>query len=340
MENLKRWFFSEQTQMYATLIFLMALIYWARTFMPVILLIIIFASLGISGGRWLERRLKIPYVIGVVSFYVLMIVGVMWVISLVAPMFYHEGYSLIQTSIKTVQDYPHLSKQFSGYLAQTNLDEKIANSVTTFLQMSLVAVQSVWKVVTEVAIAILLSLVYAVSLHPLKRFGKQFQHSDFPNFFKNVFALSNKFVYILGQIIRVQVEIDLINTTFSTIGFILLGMPSPLVLGSMVMVLGLIPVAGVLISLIPLTIVSFSTGGWVLALEMLIFILCIHAFEAYFLHPKLMASRSDLPIFVTFISLIVMERLLGPWGLILGVPIVSFALDVLNVHKFTHNAID
>lgn len=340
MEDIKRWWLNDRTQMYLTLIFMIGVIYLFRSFMPTILLIIIFASIGISGGQWVKKWTKLPYIFGVTIFYILILFGLFLIISFVAPMFYKEGVSLVQSIIHAYEHSPKIANQINEYLAKTNLDDKITSGLTSVLHVSLQTIQGLWKGITETVLAVLLSFVYAVSLNPLKKFGRRFQTSDFPRFFTNIYELANKFVYILGQIIRVQIVIDLVNTSLSVIGFIVLGMPSAMVLGSMVLVLGLIPVAGVLISMIPLTIVAFSAGGWVLASEILIFILIIHAFEAYVLHPKLMATRSELPVFVTFISLIVMERILGPWGLILGVPIVAFFLDVIKVHAFSKNVGD
>jgi len=334
-QTIKTWWSTDKAQLYMTLIFLIAVVYLSRSFMPMILLIIIFASLGIAGGKFINKYTKIPYAFAVTIFYVVVLLILAGIISFVAPMFYQEGEALIKAMLHGLEKYPKLAGQVSDYLAKSQLDDKITNGLTTVLHTSLATLLTIWGAATEFLLALILSFVYAVSLNPIKKFGAQFKHSDFPEFFKNVYTLGDKFIYILGQIIRVQLVIDLINTIISVIGFSLLGMPSPLVLGSLVIVLGLIPVAGVLISMVPLTIIAFSAGGIWLAVELLAFILIIHTFEAYFLHPKLMATRSELPIFVTFASLIVMERLLGAWGLILGVPIVSFFLDVLNVHKFS-----
>ena len=57
----------------------------------------------------------------------------------------------------------------------------------------------------------------------------------------------------------------------------------------------------------------------------------IHAIEAYILNPKLMSSKTDLPIFYTFIVLIFSEHFFGVWGLIIGIPIFVFLLDILEV---------
>ena len=57
----------------------------------------------------------------------------------------------------------------------------------------------------------------------------------------------------------------------------------------------------------------------------------VHAIESYVLNPKLMSSRTELPIFYTFVVLFVSEHLFGTWGWIVGIPIFTFMLDVLGV---------
>ena len=57
----------------------------------------------------------------------------------------------------------------------------------------------------------------------------------------------------------------------------------------------------------------------------------IHAGEAYVLNPKLMSSKTDLPVFYTFVVLIFSQQFFGVWGLIIGIPVFVFLLDVLEV---------
>ncbi|SII04319.1 Domain of uncharacterised function DUF20 [Mycobacteroides abscessus subsp. abscessus] len=67
-------------------------------------------------------------------------------------------------------------------------------------------------------------------------------------------------------------------------------------------------------------------------------IAAIHVLEAYVLNPKFMSSRTQLPVFFTFVVLLVAERLFGTWGLIVGIPIFTFFLDVLGVKKIAGTA--
>ena len=115
------------------------------------------------------------------------------------------------------------------------------------------------------------------------------------------------------------------------IGLAFMHMPQIIALGLMVFILSLVPVAGVIISLIPLSIIGYSVGGIRYVIYIFIMIMIIHAIEAYVLNPKFMASKTEVPIFYTFLVLLVAEHFWGTWGLIVGVPIFTFLLDVLGI---------
>ena len=46
-----------------------------------------------------------------------------------------------------------------------------------------------------------------------------------------------------------------------------------------------------------------------------------------------MSAKTNLPVFYTFMILIFSEHFLGIWGLIIGIPIFIFLLDVLDVNN-------
>jgi predicted PurR-regulated permease PerM len=111
-----------------------------------------------------------------------------------------------------------------------------------------------------------------------------------------------------------------------------MGFPQALGLGFMIFILGLIPVAGVLISLIPLCIIAFNIGGFVKIIEVIVMIVVLHSLESYILNPKLMSSKTKLPVFLVFIILLFSEHYLGVWGLLFGIPLFIFLLDVLDIN--------
>ncbi|CAH0416454.1 AI-2E family transporter [Periweissella fabaria] len=336
-DSLVRFFKKSQTQVYLTLLVMIVFLFLIHGFLSSILLIVIFAYFGVHASRKICQFTRIPYVLSVIIFYALVLVVLAGIITFIIPVFAREGQNLYDAIIKGLREYPQINHYVSTYMDKFDLVDKISTNWQKILVNGLTAITTVGDVFVRVALAFFLSLIFTITFPKLQTFGKQFEHSDFPKFFKIVYQLTSKFIFILGQIIEVQLVIDIINTILMLIGLTILGMPSPFVLGMLVFVFGLVPVAGVLISSIPLTLIAFSMGGVKTAIELIILICIMHAFEAYVLHPKLMSSRAELPIFVTFAALIIMEHILGTWGLIVGVPIVAFFMDVMNIHRFDKN---
>lgn len=56
----------------------------------------------------------------------------------------------------------------------------------------------------------------------------------------------------------------------------------------------------------------------------------IHAVEAYYLNPKIVSSYMELPVFLTFLILLVSEHIFGFVGLLIGVPLFYILVDVLK----------
>ena len=83
--------------------------------------------------------------------------------------------------------------------------------------------------------------------------------------------------------------------------------------------------------MVPLSIIAYSIGGPMYIAYILIIVVVLHAIEAYFLNPKLMSAKTNLPIFYTFIVILFSEQFLGVWGLIIGIPLFMFLLDILGV---------
>ncbi len=130
--------------------------------------------------------------------------------------------------------------------------------------------------------------------------------------------------------------ICLINTAIMMVVLAFLQFPYLLGFTVMIFILGLIPVFGVIISLIPLTITAFIIGDWNTVIIILVAIACIHFFESYFLHPHFMSHRTHMPILVILLNLIIMEKMFGVWGLVIGLPILTFLLDFFRIQKFNN----
>jgi predicted PurR-regulated permease PerM len=187
----------------------------------------------------------------------------------------------------------------------------------------------------QILIALLMSLFYLLEKPRLIEFTKKFKTSKIASIYAEIEFFSLKFVGTFGKVIEAQLIIAVVNCILTTIALWIFGFPQLGGLSLMILLLGLIPVAGVIISLIPLVIIGYSIGGIMTVLYVFIAIMIIHAIEAYILNPNLMSSKTNLPVFYTFLVLIFSEHFFGVWGLIIGIPVFVFILDVLEVtdHK-------
>nr|WP_179292504.1 AI-2E family transporter [Bacillus sp. 7884-1] len=183
----------------------------------------------------------------------------------------------------------------------------------------------------QILIALLMSLFFLLEKPRLIEFTKKFKTSKVASIYAEIEFFSGKFVSTFGKVIEAQLIIAVVNCVLTTIALWIFGFPQLGGLSIMIFFLGLIPVAGVIISLIPLVIIGYSIGGIMTVLYVFIAIMIIHAIEAYILNPNLMSSKTNLPVFYTFLVLIFSEHFFGVWGLIIGIPVFVFILDVLEV---------
>ena len=179
--------------------------------------------------------------------------------------------------------------------------------------------------------SLILSILFLLSKDAMIKHCRQFNNSKISFLYIIYKNLFKKFMNSFGQVMQVQVTIALINTSISIVGLSFLGFPEPMSLGLMIFFLSLIPVFGTIISLFPLCLIAFQIGGIKKIIEVIILIIIIHACESYVISPKLMSDKSHLPVFMTFFLLLMGEKLMGIWGLLFGIPLYMFFIDLLEV---------
>ena len=307
------------------------MIWLLRAMMSTVLLTFIFTFLSVNFIRLIQRHWSLSPFWIITPVYVI-IIGLIYLLAT------HYIPNIIDSTvglIKKVFDFYDSNKSQNDPLIALlvesvknfKLDEQIKTGLT-----------EVWRYVTNlgaigftIIISFLLSYFYSFEVDWMNDFGRSFENSKLNWLFQDIHFFARKFVNTFGVVLEAQVIIAVINTLLTAIALTILKFPSVPSLAIMVFFLSMIPVAGVIISLIPLSIIGYTVGGLQTMVYVWIAILAIHALETYVLNPKLMSSRTHLPIFVTFVVLLVSEQLLGTWGLVVGIPIFTFFLDVLGV---------
>ncbi|MGE5628971.1 MAG: AI-2E family transporter [Solirubrobacterales bacterium] len=225
------------------------------------------------------------------------------------------------------------SQIYKDYISMLLEQVDIQNYIKSGFNITLQLASKIGTVSLQVFIALILSMFFMLEKKKVKTFLKKFEYSKISGFYKYFCFFGNNFVNTFGKVIQAQIVIAFVNSLVSVLMLSMLNFPNLATLWFMIFCLSLIPVAGVIISLVPLCIIAFKIGGISTVAYVLIMIAAIHAMESYFLNPKLMSAKIETPIFITFVILLVSEHFLGVWGLLVGIPLFMFLFDLLDAGK-------
>jgi len=233
----------------------------------------------------------------------------------------------IYSEISNVAENNHWD-EYSGYLT-SQIDFSKYSDVFTNNTLSLF--KGLFSGGFNLFVALILSLLFILDINRIRKFLDKFETSKVSRVYSKIKYFGNNFLNSFGKVIQAQSLIAIVNSVLSTIGLWLMGFPQILGLAFMIFVLSFIPVAGVVVSLIPLSLVAFNIGGVFQVISVLVMIALLHSLESYILNPKLMSEKTSLPVFFIFVILIIGEKFMGTWGLLLGIPLFIFVLDILDI---------
>jgi predicted PurR-regulated permease PerM len=310
-------------------ILIAVVLYLMKSMINLILLTFIFAFLMDRLVQFIEKRIPLNRKLIVVISYALIVGLLSYCLVKYLPLIASEITQLIK-QLKTFYTAKH-DNIVLNYIVKRI--EKI--QVSSYFEQGFTFVfkyfADISRISLQVLLALLMSLFFLLEKPRLIDFTKKFKTSKVASIYVEIEFFAVKFVGTFGKVIEAQLIIAVVNCILTTLTLWILDFPQLGGLSIMIFLLGLIPVAGVIISLIPLAVIAYSIGGLIKVLYVAFAILIVHGIEAYILNPNLMSSKTNLPVFYTFIVLIFSEHFFGIWGLIVGIPVFVFLLDVLEV---------
>ncbi len=308
-------------------------IYLLRGMANMFLLTFIFSYLGYTAQSFVFKRAKnlnsrvLKGIIIIV--YLAILTLIVYILYLYIPKIFSEVNSIIDQAVVFFNGT--YENDTLNYIISLAKEFKISTYISSNYEGLIKSLTNIGKWGIDIFIALILSLFFILEKSRIVKFTSYFKNSKVKVAYEEMAFFGRKFLHSFGKVIQTQITISFINCILSMIMLSILKFPQVLGLGAMIFVLGLVPVAGVVISLVPLSIIAFTIGGFKMIIYVLILIAILHALESYILNPKLMSQKTKLPVFYTFVVLIVSEHILGIWGLIIGIPIFIFILDVLDV---------
>ncbi|MFP4975016.1 AI-2E family transporter [Paenibacillus sp. CN-4] len=330
MEVFKRFFANLTIRRFSIILLICLLIYSIRDMLNLVLLTFLIAYIMNSFQQMLSRRLSRFFTINskiiIIALYLALIAMVVFALVNYTPKLFVQVKQLTDFLVNLkAEDLPQneIVQHLYSTLKEMNYQSYINRGLEYVLRISN------WG--TTFVLSLILSLVFILEKNRVVAFTSRLRHSKISWFYTELEYFGGKFVSSFGKVIEAQILIAVFNTVFTVIGLAILGFPYLFALAIMIFLLSLIPVAGFIISLVPLCIIGYNIGGLIMVIYVLAMIAVLHFVEGYFLNPKLMSSKMNLPMFYTLIVLLFGEHYLGVWGLILGIPILVFLLDILEV---------
>ena len=139
----------------------------------------------------------------------------------------------------------------------------------------------------------------------------------------------------LAAYIRAQLTACLFIGVVCAIGFTLLGLPSPLVLGVIAGVFEFVPLVGPLMIAVVAAILAILHAGPFSALMVILFLVVLRIVQDYVVYPRLIGQGIHLHPLAVIIALLAGAELGGVAGIFLAIPVVAI-LTVSYRHWLEH----
>ncbi|HEX9424972.1 MAG TPA: AI-2E family transporter [Pyrinomonadaceae bacterium] len=139
----------------------------------------------------------------------------------------------------------------------------------------------------------------------------------------------------LAAYIRAQLTACLFIGVVCALGFTLLGLPSPLVLGIIAGVCEFVPLVGPLLVAFLAALAAVLHGGLFLAFLVIAFLVVLRIVQDYFVYPRLIGQGIHLHPLAVIIAILSGAELAGVAGIFLAIPVVAI-LTVSYRHWLEH----
>ncbi len=351
-----RQFFERHWEKMALWAILAGLFYLLRPFFLLIFLTFLLTYIGRGLVEWLVARVPVPYRVATVLVFLGLVGTLAAVGAWAGPRVLLESNRLlteftpdgdlesgdavnrfVEKTVRRIVGDEQLerfldSPRYSGLLEalQSELAAAMKRALPRLLRGFLHVLRLSWEVLIYLLLSIIFSFVLVLDWHRIGRQVRELEHSRIGTFYTGAAPHLQAFAGVLGKALRAQAVIAACNTGLTAAGLWYFEVPNLAILSTIVFVCGFVPILGLFLSSVPILLFGVQAGGLALGLKLTLFIAGVHCFEAYVLNPKITADVLHMHPMVILVLLLLGERFFGAWGLVVGVPIGCYLIQVLT----------
>lgn len=227
----------------------------------------------------------------------------------------------------TLSKWQSLSYQIGDFVNVISPSTDTNTILSEFLRIS--------GIFFQILFAYILSFIWLLEYEKVQTYFSQLKKGPFAFFYRDVQIILEKIQKSFGLVFRAQSKIAVANTVLTVIGLIIIGLfygqlslngsyifPYLLALGCITFFTSFVPILGVFIGGIPILFAGVvEYPGWSIVVTIITMLFIIHAFEGYFLNPRIVGQSLKVPTPVVFLILFIAEHFMGIIGFFIGVPI-------------------
>lgn len=145
--------------------------------------------------------------------------------------------------------------------------------------------------------------------------------------------LQMRIVELVNGIVRGNLLVVVLQIIIGIIGFLIFGLPAPILLGLLYGLLSLLPAIGVLLVWVPVATILFAGHGPLSAILFISWFVLTNLAVDNFIAPKIIGSQTKLHQLLIMFSVVGGTAQFGFIGIVLGPVIVALALVTIGMYK-------
>src|SRR2546430_7984504 len=318
---------------------LLWVVYRLTTVILLVVLSIFFAYLVAPLVDLVQRPIRIgsreramPRGLAIAIVYVALFFGIGAMIYLLAPQLAAQFPEFRQQAVEYYRKINGSSQRLNQYFMQHRMPEGVVKAANDSVLWLIATGGEIVSLAVERMLGLIIYLPWLV-LIPILGF---FLLKDADSFRRSALAMlprgrlrwrGDEFFQdvnsTLAAYIRAQLTACVLIGVISSLGFALIGMPSPLVLGLIAGLLEFVPLVGPLVVVILASLLALLHSGFAMAFFVLLFLGVLRIVQDYVIYPRIIGTGIHLHPLAVILAILGGAELAGVAGIFLAIPVIA-----------------
>lgn len=312
------------------LMVLAGLLWYLRDLALIILISIVIGSAIDPAARALAKY-KVPRVLSIVVVYLAFFISFFGIMYFFVPPVLKEASGLLTTlptSIQTFESTANGTLGLPGFVGDLPLSGAVneLNSLFTGLtDNALAMINVVFGGLISFVLIIVFSFYFAVNERGVEEFLRVVTPLRNEKYIIDLWHRSQRKI---GLWLQGQLLLGLIVGVLVYLGLTILGVEYALILAVAAAIFELIPVFGPVLAAVPAIALGFASGGFTLAIAVLVFYIIVQQFENHLIYPLVVTKVVGVPPLLVILALVIGAKLAGIIGILLSIPMAAVAQEL------------